>query len=199
MVRPRAPGRTADFCDPRDRGLHFRGRADGDIGAASQLVLAMLKHLTSPRPVNNADLERYLLLANDIPGVSAQAVLRRVSPEPGAVELVAKVARKPFSAQFQFDNRGFLRGRSSTKRCLSVNLRTPSPASASRSRGPSSTPSIANSCSARSMSRAFSIPRGSSCVAMPGEATRSRAAPPVLVWSTLTYRSRAPPSTTWWC
>jgi hemolysin activation/secretion protein len=81
-------------------------KLDGDIGEVGQLALAMLEHLTSIRPVNNADLERYLLLANDIPGVSAQAVLRRVSPEPGAVELVAKVARTPFAAQFQFDNRG---------------------------------------------------------------------------------------------
>jgi len=81
-------------------------KLDGDIGDAGKLALAMLEHLTSIRPVNNADLERYLLLANDIPGVSAQAVLRRVSPEPGAVELVAKVARTPFAAQFQFDNRG---------------------------------------------------------------------------------------------
>jgi len=81
-------------------------RLDGDIGAVGKLVLAMLEHLTAIRPVNNADLERYLLLANDIPGISAQAVLRRDSPEPGAVELVAKVARTPFAAQFQFDNRG---------------------------------------------------------------------------------------------
>ena len=81
-------------------------KLDGDIGDTGKLVLAILEHLTVPRPVNNADLERYLLLANDIPGVSAQAVLRRDSPEPGAVELVAKVARKPFGVQFQFDNRG---------------------------------------------------------------------------------------------
>jgi hemolysin activation/secretion protein len=81
-------------------------KLDGDVGPVGKLVLEMLAHLTSIRPVNNADLERYLLLANDIPGVSAQAVLRQVSPEPGAVELVAKVARKPFGMQFQFDNRG---------------------------------------------------------------------------------------------
>jgi len=80
-------------------------KLDGDIGDAGQLVLAMLDHLTAIRPVNNADLERYLLLANDIPGVSAQAVLSGIAPG-GAVELVAKVARKPFAAQFQFDNRG---------------------------------------------------------------------------------------------
>ncbi len=81
-------------------------KLDGDIGDAGQLVLEILRHLIDIRPVNNADLERYLLLANDIPGVSAQAILSRDSPEPGAVGLVAKVARQPFGAQFQFDNRG---------------------------------------------------------------------------------------------
>jgi hemolysin activation/secretion protein len=65
-----------------------------------------LQHLTLIRPVNNADLERYLLLVNELPGVTAQAVFRRVSPEPRAVEMVAQIARKPFAAQFQFDNRG---------------------------------------------------------------------------------------------
>ena len=49
-------------------------KLDGDIGPAGVLVLEMLDHLLERRPVNNADLERYLLLANDIPGVKARAV-----------------------------------------------------------------------------------------------------------------------------
>jgi hemolysin activation/secretion protein len=68
-------------------------------------VLDILNHLTAVGPVRNADLERYLLLVNDIPGISAQAVLLP-SGSAGAVDLVAKVARKPFGVQFQFDNRG---------------------------------------------------------------------------------------------
>jgi len=43
-------------------------KLEGDIGPAGILVLEMLDHLLGRRPVNNADLERYLLLANDIPG-----------------------------------------------------------------------------------------------------------------------------------
>src|SRR5260221_12144960 len=81
-------------------------RLDGDIGPAGELALAILQHLTWIRPVNNADLERYLLLVNDIPGVAAQGVLRKTSPEPGSVELIAQIQRKPFATQFQFDNRG---------------------------------------------------------------------------------------------
>ncbi len=79
--------------------------ATGEIGSVGSLVLDILNHLTAVGPVRNADLERYLLLVNDIPGISAQAVLLP-SGSAGAVDLVAKVARKPFGVQFQFDNRG---------------------------------------------------------------------------------------------
>ena len=80
-------------------------KLDGDIGPAGTLVYEFLQHLTSIRPVNNADLERYLLLSQDIPGVSVRAVLRRTT-EPGAIELVAQLSRKPFSALAQYDNLG---------------------------------------------------------------------------------------------
>lgn len=40
-------------------------KLDGDIGPAGVLVVEMLDHLLGKRPINNADLERYLLLAND--------------------------------------------------------------------------------------------------------------------------------------
>ena len=80
-------------------------KLDGDIGPAGTLVYEFLEHLTWIRPVNNADLERYLLLVQDIPGVSVRAVLRRAA-EPGAVELVAQLSRKPFSAFAQYDNLG---------------------------------------------------------------------------------------------
>ena len=80
-------------------------KLDGDIGPAGTLVYEFLEHLTSIRPVNNADLERYLLLSQDIPGVSVRAVLRRAT-EPGAVELVAQLSRKPVSVLAQYDNLG---------------------------------------------------------------------------------------------
>jgi hemolysin activation/secretion protein len=81
-------------------------KLDGDIGAAGVLVLELLDHLLERRPVNNADLERYLLLANDVPGVRARAVLRREGAEPGAVALVAQVSRREFSGLLNYDNRG---------------------------------------------------------------------------------------------
>jgi hemolysin activation/secretion protein len=79
-------------------------KLEGDIGAAATLAYTFLEHLTWIRPANNADLERYLLLVQDIPGVSVRGVLRHVSAEPGAVQLVAQLSRKPFSAFVQYDN-----------------------------------------------------------------------------------------------
>ena len=81
-------------------------KLDGDIGPAGELVLDMLERLTTKRPVKNADLERYLLLANDVPGVTTRAVLRREGGEPGAVALVAQLSRKEVSGLLNFDNRG---------------------------------------------------------------------------------------------
>jgi hemolysin activation/secretion protein len=80
-------------------------KLDGDIGPAGTLVYEILEHLTWIRPINNADLERYLMLTQDIPGVYSRAILRRTA-EPGAVELVAQLSRKPFSALAQYDNLG---------------------------------------------------------------------------------------------
>lgn len=81
-------------------------KLEGDIGPAGDLVLRMLQHLLDVRPVNNRDLERWLLLANDIPGVSVRGVLRRQGSTPGAVELIAEVARRSVSGLLSFDNRG---------------------------------------------------------------------------------------------
>jgi hemolysin activation/secretion protein len=81
-------------------------KLDGDIGPAGTLVYGFLDNLTTIRPVQNADLERYLLLAQDVPGVTVRAVLHRSENQPGAVELIAQLSRKPFSAFYQYDNRG---------------------------------------------------------------------------------------------
>jgi hemolysin activation/secretion protein len=81
-------------------------KIDGDIGPAGILVYNFLNKLTSIRPVNIADIERALLLAQDVPGVSVRAVLRPGTGEAGAVELVGQVGRKPFGGFVQYDNRG---------------------------------------------------------------------------------------------
>lgn len=82
-------------------------KLEGNIGPAGTQVLRFLHHLTEQRPIDVATLERWLLLAQDVPGVSLQAVLRPNSDEPGALTLVARVSRQAVSGLATADNRAF--------------------------------------------------------------------------------------------
>jgi hemolysin activation/secretion protein len=82
-------------------------KLDGDIGPAGVQVLRFLNRLTEQQPINAATLERYLLLAQDVPGVTLHAVLQPSTDEPGALALVAVVSRKPFSGLATVDNRAY--------------------------------------------------------------------------------------------
>jgi hemolysin activation/secretion protein len=82
-------------------------KLDGDIGPAGVQVLRFLNHLTELPAIDTASLERWLLLANDIPGVTVHAVLRPSSGDPGALTLVAQVSRQAVSGLASVDNRGF--------------------------------------------------------------------------------------------
>ncbi len=81
-------------------------KLEGDIGPAATQVLRFLNHLTEASPINTATLERWLLLAQDVPGVSVRAVLRP-SDEPGALTLIAQVSRQAVSGLLTVDNRGY--------------------------------------------------------------------------------------------
>ena len=78
-----------------------------DIGPAGTMVLRFLGHLTTERPVREASLERWLLLAQQIPGISVHAVLQSNNGDPGALTLVAEVSKQSVSALVTTDNRGF--------------------------------------------------------------------------------------------
>lgn len=81
-------------------------KLDGDIGPAGVQVLRFLSHLKDLRPIDTASLERWLLLAQDVPGISLRAVLRPSTSEPGALTLVAQVSRAAISGLLTADNRG---------------------------------------------------------------------------------------------
>lgn len=81
-------------------------KLDGDIGPAGTQVLRFLNRLTEERPIRIATLERYLLLANDVPGVTLRSVLRP-GDDPAAVTLVAQVSRKAVDGLLTADNRAF--------------------------------------------------------------------------------------------
>jgi hemolysin activation/secretion protein len=102
------PGQTID-------GGHFRIRviegfvADiaypDDIGPAKAAVALLLDPLRGLRPINVADIERRLLLGNDLPGLAVKATLEPSPTELGGSVIVVHGDRKPFDASLTFDNR----------------------------------------------------------------------------------------------
>lgn len=82
-------------------------KLSGDIGPVGTLVLRFLNHLTEERPINTATIERWLLLAQTIPGVQIQPVMQASTREPGAFTLVAKVTHTIFGGSFAADNAAF--------------------------------------------------------------------------------------------
>lgn len=79
-------------------------KLSADIGPAGTRVLRFLQRLTEKTPIDEATLERYLLLAQDVPGVTLHAVLQPVPGEPGAVTLIADVSRAAISGVATTDN-----------------------------------------------------------------------------------------------
>ncbi|MDB5415934.1 MAG: Polypeptide-transport-associated domain protein ShlB-type [Rubritepida sp.] len=81
-------------------------RLDGDIGPAGTQVLRFLNRLVNVQPLDVATLERQLLLAQDIPGLTVRTVLRPAGTAPGALSLVAQVSRQAITGYVTADNRG---------------------------------------------------------------------------------------------
>ncbi|WP_114861800.1 ShlB/FhaC/HecB family hemolysin secretion/activation protein [Azospirillum brasilense] len=79
---------------------------DGDAGPAEPLIRGFVEKIVALRPVRLSDVERYLLLANDIPGYAVQSNFRRSSTTLGAAQLVITAQRKPFDGYATVDNYG---------------------------------------------------------------------------------------------
>jgi hemolysin activation/secretion protein len=75
-------------------------------GKAPQIVTDYVKRVRSARPLTAKALERYLLLANDIPGVTARAVLLPSNTTPEAADLLVTFDTKRVSGFATVDNRG---------------------------------------------------------------------------------------------
>ena len=82
-------------------------KLDGDIGPAGKQVLRFLNNLVGKKPLNSADLERWLLLAQDIPGLSVRSTLNPSVGDPGVLTLIAQVTRRRVSGLVSADNRAF--------------------------------------------------------------------------------------------
>jgi len=81
-------------------------KLSGNIGPAGTQVLRFLNRLTEIRPITSAALERALLLAQSVPGVSVHAVLQPSTDQPGALTLIAEVSRQVVTGLFTTDNYG---------------------------------------------------------------------------------------------
>lgn len=62
--------------------------------------------IIADRPANIRTIERYLLLAGDLPGLRFKNSLKPSASRHGAATLVVEVTEKPFDALARFDNRG---------------------------------------------------------------------------------------------
>lgn len=62
--------------------------------------------IIADRPLNIATLERYLLLANDLPGLSFQSSFTASHTNTGASTLVVTVTKAPFDGYISADNHG---------------------------------------------------------------------------------------------
>jgi len=64
------------------------------------------KQITAERPSNIKTIERYLLLAGDLPGLKFKNALKPSASQQGAATLIVEVTEKPIDAIARIDNRG---------------------------------------------------------------------------------------------
>jgi hemolysin activation/secretion protein len=78
----------------------------GQVKGPRSLLNAYRKRLLNSSPLRAKDLERYLLLIDDLPGVSVKSVLTPSKDKPGTSDLTLIVDNKPVDAHAGVDNRG---------------------------------------------------------------------------------------------
>ena len=79
---------------------------DGEPTGRPAQLQTKIDAIKASRPLHVADMERYMLLINDLSGVSARSVLRPSPSVPGASELVIVLEETAMSASLSIDNRG---------------------------------------------------------------------------------------------
>jgi hemolysin activation/secretion protein len=78
---------------------------EGEIAGATSFFDQWKKKIRETRPLTAAVLERYTLLANDLPGATVKSVLRPAKDLPGASDLILKVEHEYIEASATLDNR----------------------------------------------------------------------------------------------
>ncbi|WP_181182242.1 MULTISPECIES: ShlB/FhaC/HecB family hemolysin secretion/activation protein [unclassified Mesorhizobium] len=78
-----------------------------DLGSAyKSLFDAYSAKITAKRPTNIKTVERYLLLANDLPGVTVRSKFQASTDNSGATTLKVETDYKPYGVEGRLDNRG---------------------------------------------------------------------------------------------
>ncbi len=87
-------------------GFIDRIAVQGQVRGPRKLLNEYRKGLLRSRPLKAKDLERYLLLVDDLPGVSAKSVLTPSDHKPGATNLTLLLENKSYDGSLGVDNRG---------------------------------------------------------------------------------------------
>ena len=98
----------------RDGVVHLRiieGYIDkikiqGPVRGPRKLINKYKKNILKSRPLRVSDLERYLLLIDDLPGVTAKSILTPSEDKPSATTMTLILADKAFVGHIGTDNRG---------------------------------------------------------------------------------------------
>jgi len=80
-------------------------RFEGEAESQRSLLQRYADKLCSSRPLKVADLERYLLLINDVPGVQAQGIIVPAAVQGGNPDLLIRVSRRNHDASVGISNR----------------------------------------------------------------------------------------------
>ena len=84
--------------------IHYE--INGEIGPVKKQIARLLDNLLTDEPARWSELERYLLLARDLPGISLTGTLRSAGDSaPGGVILVVDTARKELDGFLSLQNR----------------------------------------------------------------------------------------------
>lgn len=79
---------------------------EGKAGDYEAIIEGYARQILQSRPLNNEVLERYLLLANDLPGLIAKAVLIPSFETEGASDVILQLKTSPAGGSASIDNRG---------------------------------------------------------------------------------------------
>lgn len=82
------------------------GEIRDNQAAALKQIQAYADHVRSNGPLNIGDLEKFLLLIGDLPGIEARSILSPSPTQVGASDLQIIVQRKTYDAYLGYDNYG---------------------------------------------------------------------------------------------